>query len=48
VAKFKYLGTTVTIITAFMKNLRADYIQGMLANILFRIFSLPIFRTIKI
>jgi hypothetical protein len=35
VTKFKYLGTTVTIRTAFTNKLRADKIQGMFDTIQF-------------
>jgi hypothetical protein len=41
VAKFKYLGTTLTDTIVFMKRLRADYIRGMLAIIRFRVFCHP-------
>ena len=42
VEEFKYLETTLTIKILFWKKLRADWNQGMLAIIWFRIFCLPI------
>jgi hypothetical protein len=38
----KYFGTTETKQISVTKKLRADYIWGMLATILFRVFCLPV------
>jgi hypothetical protein len=40
VAKFKYLGTTLTDQIAYTKRLTADEIRGMLATIQFKVFFL--------
>jgi len=46
---FKYLGKHQQIKIPFMKKLRADGIQGILAFILCRIFCLPVqYKNIKI
>jgi hypothetical protein len=42
VVKFKYLRITIKMKIAFTKNLRADYIWGMLATTEFRIFCIPV------
>jgi len=48
VEQLRYLGTTITKV-AFMKKLRADWMQGMLATIRYRIFCFPVcYPSIKI
>jgi hypothetical protein len=42
VAKFKYLGVTVTMKITFTKKLEAHYFREVLATIQFRIFFLPV------
>jgi hypothetical protein len=49
VAKFKYLGTTLTDQIACRKRLRADYIRGELATIGSSLLSsLPLSRNVKV
>lgn len=42
VSAFSYLGTTVQIRIRFTKELRADYVRGMLANMQFIASYLPV------